>query len=367
MAAGGDDNEEIPVTYDLLVFATDRAISAAGAARKLARLADAGSAGTPTDTRLAAFAAEIERRHPWIATGDREPAGAPAFEFDRVPGFIFVGLGWPDVEAVGGEIAALAWATDLAIFDPQQEKVALPARLGGTGPLEWSALPALRDQMDGFLGLLSTSFDGAADEAAATRHVVEAVGSMGGWVESPSGYVLTPEMAAEMLRDPARLPSQLQTPDNRARLLRDLGSKKQRARSQALDQLSGWDPDPEVTAALRPYLASDDYVERFEAASGLARQRDTASLEAIIEVIRRDSPAGGASVGAMLIATRSALELAMLVDSDAVGRVRAVATECRGPRPTRPKAADRVFNEELDQLLADDWQPGFRHGRPSRP
>ena len=116
----------------------------------------------------------------------------------------------------------------------------------------------------------------------------------------------------------------------------------------ALTQLSGWDPDPDVATALRGLLSSDDEFERWMAAGGLARQRSTEDLDAVLGVVRRASPAEGGSTGSMYLPVQSALELATLLGPDAVERVRTLATEWRGPAPTRPNQFDR----ELDDLLA---------------
>ena len=93
-------------------------------------------------------------------------------------------------------------------------------------------------------------------------------------MRSPLGFEITPDIEAEVAADPTRLPAKLQTPDRKAELLNDLTSHASGTRHQAIGQLAAWDPDPEVAAALRPMLISDDVFEASQAATGLARQGD---------------------------------------------------------------------------------------------
>lgn len=81
------------------------------------------------------------------------------------------------------------------------------------------------------------------------------------------------------------------------------------------------------------------------AASGLARQGATDALDDILEVVRLALPAGGGSVGSMLMPLAAALDLARATNPEAVERVRRLAKEWRGPAPAKPKEWDRQFDE----------------------
>ena len=151
-------------------------------------------------------------------------------------------------------------------------------------------------------------------------------------------YDITPDMTDEIMDDPTRLPKRLQTPEMKARLLREVNSKRRHERSLAVTQLAGWDPDPEVEAILRERLSASDPVERQLAATGLARQRDTSSLDAVLDLVHKESPASGGDIGSMLLLLQSALELAALAGPDEVDRVKSAAREWRGARPARRRS-----------------------------
>jgi hypothetical protein len=66
-----------------------------------------------------------------------------------------------------------------------------------------------------------------------------------------------------------------------------------------------------------------------------------------LELVRAASPAGGGSVGTMLMPLRAALDLAATADAPTLERVKALAVEWRGEPPSRPKQWDREFDEIL--------------------
>jgi hypothetical protein len=186
-----------------------------------------------------------------------------------------------------------------------------------------------------------------ADARDAMRAFVRAAQGAGARIETPLGFEVTEALVGEMFDDPNRLPMTLQTSQAKARLIANLRSPKKRLRLEAVTQLAGWDADEDVDAALREALRSDDDFIRWMAASGLARHRDAASRDDVLEVVRRASPAGGGDVGAMVMPVRSALELAETIGQEAVERVRQVIADWRGPVPAKPGQADR----ELDRIL----------------
>ena len=189
------------------------------------------------------------------------------------------------------------------------------------------------------------------DEGAIHLDLLRDIQRSGGEMWSPMGYQLTEETIVESMADPLRTPSALQTPERKASLIADLGSTKRRARSMALTQLAGWDPDPEVAAALRPLLRTGDEHQRWEAASAMVRQRATDTLDEVLDVVRRASPAEGGSNGTMLLPVQIALELAELIGPDAVARVKSMSSSWRGPEPTKLPRHERQWADELDAML----------------
>jgi hypothetical protein len=173
-------------------------------------------------------------------------------------------------------------------------------------------------------------------------------------VMSPLGFEITPEIEAEALADPARMPTSLQTPERRAAMIADLASSLVGERHKALAQLAAWDPDEVVAAALRPLLESDDLFEASQAAGGLARQRDVTDLPAVLRLLHSLSPADGGSAEAMIVPLRAALALAALAGPEIVDGVRSRARMWRGEPPARRQSWERQLDVELDGLLAGE-------------
>jgi hypothetical protein len=170
-------------------------------------------------------------------------------------------------------------------------------------------------------------------------------------VMSPLGFEITPEIEAEASADPTRMPTSLQTPERRARLIADLDSSRVGERHRALAQLAAWDPDVEVASALRPLLESDDLFAAGQAATGLARQRDVTDLPAAMRLLHAMSPADGGSVEAMIVPLRATLALAALAGPEIVEGVKSRARTWRGAGPRRRQTWEHEFDAELDGLL----------------
>jgi hypothetical protein len=274
------------------------------------------------------------------------------FEMDLGPGHVFLGIPFHCVARVATAAQEIAGTLDLVIVDPQGESVILPPRFGGT-QIEWGTDPTAEElaaQQAAFMADLP-AFDPSivpGDFDAMDVAMVRNMNADGIEMWSPLGFEITPETINETYADPGRVPSSLQTAERKAQLLADIRSPKARVRTMALTQLAGWDPDPEVAEALRGLLASDDENIRWQAATGVQRQGDTSAFEDVLEVLRRASPAGGGSVGEMLIPVQVALSLAERIGPDAVERVGRLAKEWRGSAPSKPK----IFDQELDSLLA---------------
>lgn len=172
-------------------------------------------------------------------------------------------------------------------------------------------------------------------------------------VISPLGFEITPDIEAEALADPGRLPTSLQTPERRAQLIEDLESKLVAERHRAIGQLAAWDPDPAVAAALRPLLSSDDIFEASRAAGGLARQADVTDLPGVLRLVHELSPDEGGSGEAMIEPLRAALALAALAGPEIVEGVKVRARAWRGERRFRRQSWEKILDAELDELLPD--------------
>ncbi len=170
---------------------------------------------------------------------------------------------------------------------------------------------------------------------------------------SPLGFEITPDIAEEYLADPTRLPSSIQTPEHKAQMLLDLEEGAVAERHLAVRMLAAWDEDPEVAAALRPLLASDDVLQASQAATGLARQRDITDLPAVLDLVYRLSPADGGTAEAMLLPLRAAIALAALEGPHIVEGVRSRGRTWRGSGPVRRQSWEHEFDRELDDLLAE--------------
>jgi hypothetical protein len=158
---------------------------------------------------------------------------------------------------------------------------------------------------------------------------------------SPLGFEITPDIEAEVMANPLRVPISLQTPERKAELLHKLTSDRTTAadRHAALQMLGGWDPDAEVQAALRPMLEADDAFVVGSASSGLARQGDPADLAALLAAVHRMSPSDGGTAEAMYMPLQAALQLAARADEDAVPEVKRKAREwLQAPAGARPSS-----------------------------
>jgi hypothetical protein len=344
------------VGFDLFAWPIDGPVSQQEAAAELERLLEEDTRDDPADPRLRAFVADLRARFPAGFAHDEEigedwqPShGAVVFELDLSREHVFLGIPWPFASQVGEAAQEVASRHDVLLFDPQRAAAILPPQFGGK-PV---ALGQHSDEVEAFAPGLADHVDvdisdlDLSDGRDAMRAFVRAAQAAGARIESPLGFEVTEALVGEIFDDPTRLPTMLQASQTKARLIANLRSPKKRPRLEAVTQLAAWDADEEVDAALREALRSDDDFVRLMAASGLARHRHVASLEDILEVLRRASPAGGGDVSAMVLPTQSALELAGAIGPEAIERVRRLVADWRGPLPAKPKQADR----ELDRVL----------------
>ena len=347
------------MTFDLIVWPVDRALTLEEARAEVNRLGSFLSFGRGHDRRLDPFIAAMEERYPGLLGGGAEP---PPFEFDVHRRQVIVGIPWTMVETVVPDVAEVAWTTGLAVYDPQRQAVGLPTSFADA-PMTSDGLEFhVQAAVDGLAAVENGAAPGSVVDQAkvpgvlakARRAVTGQLAPAGFHQVSPLGYEITPEVEAEFQADPLRMPSILQTPERRRQLIADMTSTLPGARHTALGQLAGWDPDPEVATALRAVLASEDVFEAGQAAGGLARQGDITDLPGVLGLVHRMSPADGGSAEAMLLPLRAALELAALAGPMAVDGVRARARTWRGGSQARRQSWEREFDRELDELLGGE-------------
>ena len=347
------------MTFDLIVWPVDRALTLEEARAEVSRLGSFLSFGRGHDKRLDPFIAGLEQRYPGLQGGG---AVSPPFEFDVHRRQIIVGIPRTVVESVVPDVAEVAWTTGLAVYDPQRQVVGLPAPFADAPMTSEGVERHLKAGADGLAAAGRAASSGSADDQAkvhgamakARRAITGQLAPAGFHPVSPLGYEITPEVEAEFHADPLRMPSSLQTPERKRQLIVDMASTSPGARHAALGQLAGWDPDPEVATALRSVLNSEDVFEAGQAAGGLARQGDITDLPGVLDLVHRMSPADGGSAEAMLMPLRAALELAVLGGPMAVDGVRARARTWRGGSQARRQSWEREFDRELDELLGDE-------------
>ena len=336
-----------PVSYDLYVLPVDRALTPDEAA---AAIDDGGGFrfGFGHDRRLDPFIDAMERRFGRL----RGLTAAPPFEFDILRSHVFIALGWSDVEEGVTVIARLAYESGLAVWDPQREAVGLPPPYAEAPMTAEGTEAHVRQAERAFAAIeRGAAMAGPGDEEGAQRAIADELAAAGFQTWSSLGFEVTPDLADEVAADPFRMPSSLQTVERRDELVTALAGERVGDRHQALRQLAAWDPDPVVASALRPLLVSDDVFEASQAASGLARQRDITDLPALLDLVRRLSPADGGTDAAMLLPLRATLDLAALAGPEIVEGVKVRARSWRAPARSRRAAWDGDVERELDELL----------------
>ena len=316
------------LTFDLIVWPVDRAISVADALAEAERFGGRPSFLGGHDKRLDPFIAAIEQRYPGI----RDGRGDVPCEFDVLRDHIFLGIPWSNVEGLIDVVASIAWRTGVAVFDPQRETVGLPA--------PFAEAPMGSDGVDDHIataeGALDAIAGGAAvaageDDATVQRSPSAGLRAAGYRTNSPLGFEITPDIEDEVRADPTGMPASLsRRPTAGAALIADLTSVDVGARHRAITQLAGWDADPEVATALRELLPSDDVFEASQAATGLARQGDITELPALVALIHRMSPTDGGTLEAMCAVLPPGLDLARRAGPVALDGLKARVRDWRG-------------------------------------
>ncbi len=338
------------MTYDLVVFPVDRALTFEEASAAIDAVVGAGTPAAARDARLDLFIATMQQRYWRLRLIGLLP---PPFEFHVLAGHVFIGIPSSRAAEVTRAVGDAAYHAGLAVLDSQRKAVGLPAPYADAPMTAEGIEPRVASGSDALAVIRPGAFLAASGSEDVRGGTSSETPGTGVHTTGPLDPEATGDGAGETAVDPRRVPTSLQTPEHRAELIAALVSTKVGERHSALGELAGWDPDPVVAAALRPILASDDVFAASEAATGLARQADITDLPGVLNLVYRLSPADGGTTEAMLIPLRAALALAELGGPVAVDGVKDRARTWRGARKVRHQSWEHVFDRELDELLGD--------------
>jgi hypothetical protein len=335
------------VSYDLYAWPVDRPMSADEARVEIEERMGKWPLGLGRDKRIARFVRAMRGRYPGLGS----PLATIPMEFDVHRDWVFMALPWSYVAGLVEAIAPIAFEAGLALYDPQRDEVALPAPFGAA-PLGTAGITEHERMAEEAFDLIRQGAAvgpdgepiGASDELGRDVRFK---------VMSPLGFEITPDIDDEVKANPLRVPTALQTADRKAELIAQLDSERSGEQQQALVMLGGWDPDPDVRAALRARLdANDVYVVGF-ACAALARQGNPTDLPGLLEAVYRMSPADGGSLDSMLMPLTAALDVADRVGPEAVEEVRSKARAWRQPPEGHAPRPRGLLDDELDRLLGD--------------
>ncbi len=338
------------MTYDLVVFPVDRALTFEEASAAIDAVGRAGTPGAARDPRLDPFIAAMRKRYWRLRVIGLLP---PPFEFDVLAGHVFISVPRSRAAEVATAVGDAAYRSGLAVLDSQRTAVGLPAPYADAPMTAEGIEPDVTSGGDALARIRPGAFLASSGPEDVQGGASSGPSGIGVHTTGPLDAEAPGDGADETAADPRRVPTSLQTPEHRAELIGALVSTKVGERHSALGELAGWDPDPVVAAALRPILASDDVFAASEAATGLARQADVTDLPGVLNLVYRLSPADGGTTEAMLIPLRAALSLAELGGPVAVEGVKDRARTWRGARKVRHQSWEQVFDQELDELLED--------------
>lgn len=122
------------MSYDLAVIDADEPLTLAQAHQRL----DEGGPSSPEDAptpRLVAFITELSRRYPSIdEVPERDVDRSPwSNGFEIAGDLVWLNVTWSRAQEVARHVAKVAEQTGVIIYDPQEDRVILPTRLGGDG------------------------------------------------------------------------------------------------------------------------------------------------------------------------------------------------------------------------------------------
>jgi hypothetical protein len=309
------------VSFDLVVWRSDRPVSPAEARATARALVEGGDAGVRPAEELAVFAREVERRFGDNGLLRRLASPRCPVELEAWDDHALLSIAWSCVEEAAGYAHELAERLGLVLFDPQSGRVYLPPSLGSSPPPDWSAAASRgREVIDKVTGVLAGRPVGQDPDAVMAGLADELRGQFPGIEISrvderpvvdpvfdgvPSGFVL---------------PSPAPDPGSRRALERLLNGlargDRYRRRASALE-LGGWPATAEIIAALRACLSEPDVYLRGQAAMCLGILGDADSVGRILEVTEsrwegepgipkdlgiEDEPAVNAAYGATALA-----------------------------------------------------------------
>src|SRR5438552_18555035 len=200
------------MSYDLLGWPVDRALSTEEAIAEIQDRAGGWPIGLGRDRKLNGFVKAMERHFRGLGTATSE---AP-MEFDVHHNWVFIALPWSQVERLVDEIGEIAFAEGVALFDPQRERVALPRPFGDT-PLGTAGTDAHVRMAERAIDLVARGVAMPGDDPFA--RVNELARGEGFTAMSPLGFELTPDIEAEAMANPLRVPTSLQTAELREDLI----------------------------------------------------------------------------------------------------------------------------------------------------
>jgi hypothetical protein len=244
---------------------------------------------------LAAFVRDVRRQWPWLREPNARAATPDGFEFDSNDWHAWFGIPWTAVAGVGPSIQRLVERHGLVLFDPQEGRVHLPEQLGGSPPIDWTALarPGLEliESVASDFEQLQPSGDDRADALAFMRKLIEEHGVT---FSSPTGVDVgreNLERLPELFRipdvpfmEPFPVPRDAQTPKAFDARRRELASTSALKRRVALSLLGGWDPTEDVRAQVRDSLDDSDVFVRGSAVHLLGHFGEEESFERMLQV-----------------------------------------------------------------------------------
>lgn len=188
------------------------------------------------------FVAEMRARFPEGFPDEGEidedwqpPEGAVVFELHESRRHAFLGIPWSFASQVGEAAQEIAFGHDLMLFEPQSDVAILPPKFGGE-PIDWTAsneaeVEAMATEIGAAFEVDLSDLD-LDNEMDARRALVREIQASGGSMAVPMGFEVTEDLVGEVFDDPNRLPSKLQTPEAKARLIANLQSPKNRPRME---------------------------------------------------------------------------------------------------------------------------------------
>lgn len=335
------------MSYDLVAWPVRSPMSVEQAIAQIQDRASRWAIGIGRDERVKAFVAAMDDTFPGVGS----MASPIPMEFDVHRDWVHMALPWSMVGELVRAIAPIAFNAGLALYDPQREEVALPPPFGAA-PLGVKGIDEREQMAATAMNAIISGLDVPAGMPPMAG-IGQSVRDAGFTMQSPLGFTITQDTEAEVVGDPIRVPTSLQTDERKRHLLDALDDAHASRRFAALQMLGGWGPDRDVANALRRLLESEDATTVGLAAAALAHQRDPADLPLLLDHLYRMSPADGASIESMLLPLSASFELARVIGAEATQNVEAKAREwARAPNGSRRQwtISEHDFEEVLEAM-----------------